>query len=145
MTIALDETSLEKGLAGLESVRSWPSLLIDNFEKLLREGEDFDLFRINPIRYARDQKVDEKDAIDLFLHATKAGLVSIEWNLLCPACGDVVQSFDSLTRVSDRLHCSLCSTDMKANLDDYVEVSFTVLPAIRKIAPHDPASLDIDE
>ena len=48
MTIALDETSLEKALAGLESVRSWPPLLIDKLEEFLREGDDFALFGIDP-------------------------------------------------------------------------------------------------
>ena len=83
----------------------------------------------------------EAEAIDLFLHAAAVGLFAMDWLLLCPLCSCVVGSFGSLRVVDNHYHCSMCQTDYEAKLDDYIAVTFTVSPAIRRIAFHDPAGL----
>ena len=83
----------------------------------------------------------EAEAVDLFLHAAAVGLFAMDWLLLCPMCSCVVGSFGSLRAVDNHYHCSMCQTDYEAKLDDYIAVTFTVSPAIRRIAFHDPAAL----
>jgi class 3 adenylate cyclase len=83
----------------------------------------------------------EAETIDLFLHASAVGLFTMDWLLLCPLCSCVVGSFSSLRVVDSHYHCSMCQTDYEAQLDDYIAVTFTVAPTVRRIAFHNPADL----
>ena len=113
-------------------------------EAWVREAPDAALHRSNVFDFAAAQKLPENDALDLFLHAARLGLFDLSWNLLCPGCGGVIESGDSLKTV-DRSHynCSLCAAAYETTLDELVEVSFTVSPTLRRIAAHDPASLPL--
>ncbi|HXE23340.1 MAG TPA: DUF5939 domain-containing protein [Roseiarcus sp.] len=141
----IDETILEERLARLESAKNWSPRVVSRLETLIRSGPDEAVFRINPIRFASERGIAESEAIDLFLHATLAGLVEMDWLLYCPACADVVANFRSLRRVHNHFHCHLCHTDYEATLDDYIAVTFTVQPSVRRIRFHDPESLPLDE
>jgi class 3 adenylate cyclase len=141
MAAAIDEKVLDEKLAGLEKARAWSPRVISKLEALLRHEDDFALYNINPLKFAADKGISESEAIDLFLHATKAGLFTMSWHLLCPSCGDAVKSFATLGGVRTQLHCSLCHVDTLAQLDDYIEVSFVVSGQVRAIAPHHPESL----
>jgi len=112
---------------------------------MLRAGEEEALFRINPIRFAAERSIAEAEAIDLFLHGTAVGLFEMDWLLLCPMCSDVVESFRSLTHLHSHYHCPLCQSDYEAALDDYIAVTFTVSPAVRRIRFHDPKSLSVED
>lgn len=58
----------------------------------------------------------------------------INYNLVCPFCGGIVHSRMSLNDIDpESFYCSLCDLKSQTTLDDQVEVSLTVNPAIRKI------------
>ena len=145
MPAAIDEKVLDEKLAALETARAWSPRLISKLEALLRHEDDFALFKINPIKFAAEKGVSEAEAIDLFLHATNAGLFTMNWHLLCPSCGDAVKSFASLGGVHTKLYCSLCHVDTFAQLDDYIEVSFVVSGQVRAISAHHPETLTADD
>mgnify|MGYP003339014860 CR=1 FL=1 len=84
---------------------------------------------------------DDDEAVDLFLAATKAGLFHLHWSLVCPLCGDAVQSFASLRNIRADFNCTLCQNDTQTRLDDFVHVSFVVTPDVRAIAAHHPEAL----
>ena len=42
----------------------------------------FDLFRINPIQFASERGLPEREAIELFLHGTKAQIFQMNWEKL---------------------------------------------------------------
>jgi len=79
--ISLNDTVLEQRLAELEASRSWSPRTVSKLESLIRSGEDFDLFRINPYRFAAESGLDETEAVDLLLHATRAGLLELPLSL----------------------------------------------------------------
>jgi class 3 adenylate cyclase len=108
---------------------------------LLRAGTDEALYRINPIQFATEKSIAEAEAIDLFLHACVAGLFDMDWQLVCPMCSDVVESFRTLRKLHTHFHCHLCRSDYDAALDDYIAVTFTVSPAVRSIRFHRPDAL----
>jgi class 3 adenylate cyclase len=118
---------------------------VSRLETLLRSGADEALFRINPVRFASERNIAENEAIDLFLNATLAGLVEMDWLLYCPLCSDVVANFRSLRSVDNHFHCHLCHADYETTLDDYIAVTFTVAPAVRRIRYHDPESLPLED
>lgn len=141
MAAQIDERALDERLAALEAARAWSPRTISRLETLVRTGDDGALFRVNPVKFAAERGMSEAETIDLFLHATAVGLFAMDWLLLCPLCSCVVDSFGSLRAVDNHYHCSMCQTDYEAQLDDYIAVTFTVAPAIRRIAFHDPAGL----
>ncbi|MGH6989785.1 MAG: DUF5939 domain-containing protein, partial [Stellaceae bacterium] len=66
----------------------------------------------------------------------------MQWNVLCPGCGGVLDSNTTLKTVHEtEYHCQLCSTGYEPTLDELVEVTFTVAPRVRRIAAHNPDSL----
>jgi class 3 adenylate cyclase len=134
----IDEKKLEERLVALEAARSWSPRVVSRLEMLLRAGTDEALYRINPIQFAAEKSIPEAAAIDLFLHACAAGLFDMDWLLVCPMCSDVVESFRTLRKLHTHFHCHLCQSDYDAALDDYIAVTFTVSPAVRRIRFHEP-------
>ncbi len=141
----LDERAMERQLEALERARSWSPRAVSKLEALLRAPDDSQLFRVNALRFADARGMDEAEAIDLFLHATKAGLFTMEWQLICPLCTDAVDTVGALGAVGTAYHCSLCRADLETSLDDVIQVTFTVSPALRRLRFHDPGTLTIEE
>jgi len=137
----IDEKKLEERLVALEAAKSWSPRVVSRLETLLRSGTDEALYRINPIQFAAEKSIAEAEAIDLFLHGCVAGLFDMDWQLVCPMCSDVVESFRSLRKLHTHFHCHLCQSDYEAALDDYIMVTFTVSPAVRSIRFHKPDGL----
>ena len=92
----IDEKLLEERLTALESVRPWTPRLISKLESHIRSASDTELLRINPLRFAADKSLGELETIDLFLHAAALGLFEMNWNLICPICSCVIDSFRAL-------------------------------------------------
>jgi class 3 adenylate cyclase len=70
----------------------------------------------------------------------------LSWNILCPGCGGVLDSTATLKTIDRQEYfCALCAEASEPNLDDIVEVTFTVSRRIRRIAAHDPDELPLFE
>jgi len=83
----IEERLLERKMTEIEQARSWSPRVISKFEALIRGGNDRSLYRANPRAFARDRAIAEGQSIDLFLHATRAGLFEMHWDVLCPQSG----------------------------------------------------------
>src|SRR6266436_6700248 len=116
----------------------------DAILRLIDEGEDHELNRINVLDFARATALDEERVISGFLHASRLGLFDLTWNVLCPGCGGVLDAHSTLKSLRhDDYHCGLCACGYEASVDEQVEVAFTVSPRVRRIAAHDPNTLPI--
>src|ERR1700704_5908018 len=114
--------------------------------RLIDEGEDHELNRINVLDFAKRAGLDEERVISGFLHASRLGLFDLTWNVLCPGCGGVLDAHSTLKSLRhDDYHCGLCACGYEASVDEQVEVAFTVSPRVRRIAAHDPNTLPIWE
>lgn len=115
-------------------------------ERLVLEGRDRDLCRVNVLEFASNKKLDTEKTIAAYLHAARLGIFDLSWNMLCPGCGGVLDAGESL-KTFDRseYHCSLCSAGYEPTLDEMVEVTFTVNSRVRRIAAHHPDALPYAE
>ncbi|TGL60167.1 adenylate/guanylate cyclase domain-containing protein [Leptospira ognonensis] len=129
----------------IRAFRSWSPGVVERLESIIENEDDYTLFRINPYTFAAAGSFDEEEVLELFLHASKSGLLVMEWLLICPRCGDPVNNFKKLMHVHNRYHCEFCRRDYETNLDDSILVCFTIHPDIRKIRFHNPTSLTISE
>lgn len=115
-------------------------------ERLVREAPDRALSRVNVLDFAAANGLDEERSIAAFLHAARLGLFDLSWNVLCPGCGGVLDSNATLKTVhKEDYSCALCAVGYEPNLDEMVEVAFTVSARVRRIAAHDPHSLPMWE
>ncbi len=111
-------------------------------EHLVRDGRDLELCRVNAIDFAAKHNLGTDQTIAAFLHASRLGIFEMQWNVLCPGCGGVLDSNSTLRTVqATEYHCQLCAAGYEPTLDEMVEVTFTVAPRVRKIGAHDPDSL----
>ena len=81
----------------------------------LRTAADEDTVRINPVRFAEQHGVPTQVVVELFLHARKLGLVTMEWQYFCPGCGEIVERLASLTSATSHFFCQVCTTDAGAD------------------------------
>jgi len=142
---SIDERLLESKMTQIEQARAWSPRVISKFETLIRNGDELSIFRANPLAFARDRGVAEPEAIDLFLHAARAGLFDLHWDILCPHSGLVLESFGKLRALRSHFVCGLCDIDGQTDLDDFIEASFSVSPQVRRLALHDIDNLSIED
>ena len=115
---------------------------VSAIEKLIKNAPDRELCRINALAFAAKHKLDEEDVIAAFLHGARLGIFDMSWNILCPACGGVLDSGATLKTVKQAEYtCALCADGCEPTLDEIVEVTFTISPRVRRIAAHDPGTL----
>jgi class 3 adenylate cyclase len=115
-------------------------------EKLIVDGTDRELCRINVLKFAEQRGLDDEKTIGGFLHAARLGIFDLTWNVLCPGCGGVLDAAQTLKSVHKEAYdCALCATGYEPTLDEMVEVAFTVNPRVRHIAAHDPHTLPVWE
>ena len=141
----IQERLLETKMTEIEQARSWSPRVISKFETLIRSGDDLSLYRINPLAFARERAVSEAESIDLFLHATRSGLFEMSWDVVCPQSGMVLDSFGALRTLKTHYVCGLCDVSGETDLDDFIEVTFTVSPQLRRLPFHDPHSLSVED
>jgi hypothetical protein len=121
----------------LTTLISFPEINSDMAQKvgqILATANEWDLLRINPLRFANAHHFDPLELIDLFVHGAKIGLFDLNWNVICPGCGSIEHHHTSINDLQGQtFHCTICHVDIPTQLDDQVEVSFTINPSIHKI------------
>src|SRR6266446_2576285 len=119
---------------------------VAEIERFVAEAPDRALCRINAIDFAATRRLDEERVIAAFLHAARLGIFELSWNVLCPGCGGVLGSSATLKSVKHEDYiCALCAAGYQPNLDEMVEVTFTLSRRVRKIAAHEPDDLPFFE
>ncbi len=119
---------------------------VQAIERLVADGADHQLCRINPLAFAARNGLDEEQGIAAFLHGSRIGIFDMAWNVLCPGCGGVLDSNASLKTVQrEQYACSLCADSYAPTLDEMVDVTFTVSPRLRRIGAHTPDQLPLGE
>jgi class 3 adenylate cyclase len=97
------------------------------------QGDDLDLARIRVRPLARRAGVDERDLVVACLHATRAGLLRLQWEAICPHCRAAKRTVASLGDVPRRVRCAPCEAEFTTDGPHAVEITFGVHPAIRAV------------
>ena len=123
--------TLELGLAKLRS-ENFPGSQINKFRELLVESADVELSHIRPFAVARHWQSDRWDVLKLFLHATRAGLLNLRWEVLCPNCRSTrLPRNTDLKKLASLAHCDVCNIRFDVEFDKSVELKFSVSPSLR--------------
>lgn len=101
--------------------------------EFVQQADDFALTRIKPYELADDWEVERRVVLETCLHATRVGLLDLQWDLLCPLCRGPQESGSSLRDIEPEVHCETCRIDFTVNFDRFVELTFRVNAAIRPV------------
>lgn len=118
-------------LAGELEEKGLPGPLVDRLVQHLETADEQDLLRIRVKALARAWQVDERQLLHVFLHATRLGLLTLTWDVICPHCRGVRGEPLRLGNVPRRGNCEPCGIDFDATGLNALEVTFHVHPSIR--------------
>ncbi|MEI8176016.1 MAG: DUF5939 domain-containing protein, partial [Candidatus Omnitrophota bacterium] len=132
----------------VESLKAYPVFSgkdpeLSRFETVIAGLSEWQLFRINPLVFAKENGFDARLCVDIFIHGAKIGIFDFAWNLLCPGCGGVEYSVHSMDQIQSNLfHCTICHIDVSTELDNQIEAAFTINNSIYPLALDPFASFD---
>jgi len=107
----------------------------DLCEKLrahLRAAGDDEVLRMRPFVLADAWGEDRHETLELFLYATKSGILTLDWELMCPNCRVPKAEASSFKAIPASFHCDLCGINYEADMDRYTELRFSVSKEIRE-------------
>jgi len=128
---AVHRAELDQRLARLAAAPV-PAGLVARLKERICEGSDDQLIGIRPFALAGVWGADRHEVLRLFLHATRAGLFELRWELMCPTCRVPKEEAETLARLPVRFHCDTCGIAYDVDFDQRVELRFSVHPAVRK-------------
>ncbi len=137
-----DETSVELSqvarsrlAAGKERLvnEGVPEGIATRLTTFLEQADDFSLARISPYVLADNWNESRREVLEACLRATRAGLLDLRWDLLCPLCRGPQESESSLSDINSKVHCDTCRIDFTVNFDRFVEITFRPNASVRNV------------
>ncbi|MEP6920225.1 MAG: adenylate/guanylate cyclase domain-containing protein [bacterium] len=108
-----------------------PNEIAVQLTSFLEQAADFSLARISPYVLADEWNEPRRAVLEACLRATRAGLLDLRWDLLCPLCRGPQESESSLSDIKSKVHCETCRIDFTVNFDRFVEITFRPNASIR--------------
>jgi class 3 adenylate cyclase len=100
---------------------------------LVLQGMAADLEPMRPKVLASDLGVSQRAATEACLAGVKAGLLGMEWGLLCPNCRGAKEGVATLAELPHGAHCSSCNIDYDRDFERNVELTFTPAAVVRPL------------
>jgi class 3 adenylate cyclase len=99
----------------------------------VREAPDADVVRIRPFELSDELHSDERETLAICLYGVKAGLLELQWELVCPSCRTGTDSAEALSDLPQAGHCQLCDLSFELELDRAVEATFRPARSLRTL------------
>ena len=113
--------------------RGLPAGPIDELFDFIRHGSDVDLVRIQVRALALRRGLPEHDLLRVCLHATRLGVLTMSWDVMCPHCRGAVEEARTLGDLPRLGACEICDIDFATDKLNAVEITFHVHPSIRDV------------
>jgi class 3 adenylate cyclase len=107
--------------------------LVGRITKFLEEADDLTLARIRPHTLADFWGLPRRDVLEVCLCATRAGLLDLQWDMICPHCRGAVDTSHSLSGLRTDVYCGSCNIDFSINFEQSVELTFRPNSAVRHV------------
>ena len=121
---SLSETIVQQGT---------DQVLVARLEDFLERADELSVQRIRPYALAERWGVNRRAVLEMFLRATRAGILDMSWDLLCPTCRGTTEGHTNLGDVRSHSHCDTCQIDFTVNFDHNIEVVFRPNPSVRTV------------
>lgn len=110
-----------------------PEHILDRLVQHVETGDNMELYRIQVLPLAKKWDIPWRDLLVSCLHATRAGLLVLSWDVICPHCRGVRYEARSLAEIPVENRCDVCKIDFRTDTEHSIEVTFHVHPSLRKI------------
>jgi class 3 adenylate cyclase len=107
--------------------------LVDRLTTMIADRPDEEVAQMRPFELATRWGVDRRELLRVFLHATRAGIVDLRWQINCPVCRVAAQVVGALADVTGKVHCAACNIGYGVDFGKHVEAVFQCHPAIRTV------------
>lgn len=101
----------------------------------VRETTDPEASEFRPAQFAEFAKA-HSDVTPTLLTATRAGILDLEWRVMCPYCRSNRRKVSNLREIVAEAHCEACAITFDSRFDENVEVIFSVSERIRPVTRH---------
>ncbi|MCR9207734.1 MAG: protein kinase [bacterium] len=105
----------------------------DCLGRVVREWSAQELASLRPLVLADRWKIPSTEMIDACLIAADAGILNLQWEILCPTCRVSAESTRQLAEIETHTHCEACDVDFQSNLAGAIEMVFQSHPEIREV------------
>lgn len=128
--VRVDEARLEQLLDALRAAPVDASL-VGRLRERVVEGSDDQLTNVRAYALADAWGVPRDQALRLLLQATRVGLFTLSWQLMCPNCRVPKAAVDELDELPPQFHCDTCGILYTVDVDRHLELRFSLSPAVR--------------
>lgn len=108
-------------------------MLVKQLMTLVETADDMTLSRLRPYAFADQWGIPRREVLSLFLLATREGILTLRWDVLCPFCRGAQQSHEHLAEIESSVHCASCQIDFRVNFNQSVELTFAPNENIRPV------------
>jgi len=129
----MNTTLLDEKIQLLKKEQTLDKSLVEKVYRWLLGAEDWELYRINPVVLTQNWGCAENQLIDIFVYGARLGLFDFSWSIFCPYCGEIQDNLTSFHHVHEDFFCTVCQAPVDVNMDDMVEVTFTINPSIKTL------------
>ncbi len=106
--------------------------IVDTLCKHIQKSDLTDLYRLRMKALATEWDLSYRDILETSLEATRLGLLTLSWDVLCPHCRGVRIEAKNLAEIPESANCEACDLFVSTNQKEKIELTFHVHPAIRK-------------
>lgn len=108
--------------------------LLEQLVAVIRYADDVTVNRLQPYTLADAWGEDRQAVLELFLLATKEGLLDFRWDSICPHCRGAKKTSAHLETMNRSAFCESCDIDFDVDFEQLVELTFQTNPSIRRIS-----------
>jgi class 3 adenylate cyclase len=109
-----------------------PAVVRNRLAAYLSEAQPREVYHVNPRYIAAQLKLDERATLRTLVAALYEGLVTLHWDVRCPACGNL-DGHTGLGELRHESECSVCHAHFGPRLDGEVRVTFSVHQRFRSL------------
>jgi len=131
-----DDAARQRIERAIEAINATPHAhgLAERLARHATTGPEVDVVKIRPLALARHWNAPPRDVIEVCLEATRAGLLDLRWDILCPRCRVAKSVSAGLDELPTGAHCGTCNIDYERDFSRNVELSFQPAAGIRPVA-----------
>ncbi|MBX2798855.1 MAG: adenylate/guanylate cyclase domain-containing protein [Myxococcales bacterium] len=109
--------------------------LVDRFVHWVLTADPLDLTRIRVRPLAAAWGLSWPQLLQLSLEATRAGLLTLTWDVVCPHCRGIRLESPRLAGIPTQQSCEVCRATFDTTAPGAIELTFRVHPGVREVQP----------